>query len=183
MAADPIKSPCRRDFYPAFRKSGTRPISAIKWIVLHSTEGGTAESVARYFKSPSARGSTHLVVDDQECQRCLSDVTIPWGGTGSNHGGFHIEQCGFARWSTVIWKSHLNTLRRAAYKTALHCEKFGIPAVFLKAADLGAGKRGVTTHREVEKAWPSSGHTDPGLGWPRFLFMALVRRYLKEMNA
>ena len=175
-----VKAPCLKTYYPAFRSSGTRPLSEIKWVVLHSTEGGTAESVARWFQNPDAGGSTHLVVDDKECQRCLPNSARCWGAQGANYNGFHIEQCGFARWSAVIWKSHLATLKRAAYKTAFHCDKFGIPVRFVKAADLKAGKAGITTHVECSKAFGGS-HWDPGPFWPRFLFMALVRRYMKEL--
>jgi hypothetical protein len=177
---DPLQAPCHKDFYPAYRNSGTRSLSEIKWVVLHSTEGGTAASIARYFFSPSAGGSTHLVVDDKECQRCLPNQAVPWGASGANTAGFHIEQCGFAKWSTVIWKSHLNTLKRAAYKTAFHCKRFGIPLVFLKADDLKAGRRGITTHVECSKAFGGS-HWDPGPGWPRPLFMFYVRKYAKEL--
>jgi hypothetical protein len=179
---DPINATCHRDFDPAYHNSGPRPLKEIKWIVLHSTEGGTAAGVARYFKGTTAGGSTHLVVDDLECQRCLPDSARCWGAQGANWNGFHIEQCGFAKWSSVIWKSHRQTLKRAAYKTAYHCKKFGIPPIFRKAADLKAGKPGITTHVECSAAFGGS-HWDPGKGWPRTLFLFYVKRYLAEMGA
>lgn len=177
----PITAQCKKDHFPAFRSSGSRPLSAIKWVVLHSTEGGTAESVARYFKSSTAQGSTHLVVDDKECQRCLPNTAVPWGASGANFAGIHIEQCGFAKWSLVIWRSHLKTLQRAAFKTALHCHWYGIPIVFREAADLKAGKPGITTHKECSRAFGGT-HWDPGPGWPRPLFMALVRAYSDDLT-
>jgi hypothetical protein len=180
--ADRTQALCARDYYPAFRRSGRRPLSAIKWIVLHSTEGGTAASVARYFQSPGSGGSTHLVVDEIECQRCLPNSAVPWGAKGANYAGFHIEQCGYARWSTAVWRRHRRTLHRAAYKTALHCDRFEIPVRFVEAPDLVAGRRGITTHVECSYAFGGS-HWDPGPGWPRSLFMTLVRRYLKELLA
>ena len=179
--ADPIKAPCKRDYFPAYRTSGTRKPSEIRWIVLHSTEGGTAKSVARYFQSEDSGGSTHLVVDDKECQRCLPDGTVSWGAKGANRYGFHIEQCGFARWTEEEWREHDKTLRRAAYKTALHCMKFGIPARFVYAAALVQGKSGITTHVECSRAFGGS-HWDPGSGWPRDLFMRWVKEYLKELT-
>jgi N-acetylmuramoyl-L-alanine amidase len=179
---DPTRAPCAKDYYPAVRTSGRRPLSAVMWIVLHSTEGGTAASVARYFQSPSADGSTHLVVDDDECQRCLPNSARCWGAPGANYNGLHIEQCGFARWSNVDWKSHLATLKRAAYKTAIHCDMFGIPPVFRNAAGLDAARPGITTHAECSEAFGGS-HWDPGAGWPRSLFMSYVKRYLKEIQA
>lgn len=178
---DPIKSPCHKDYYPAAHVSGQRPESAIKWVVLHSTEGGTADIIARYFHGSSSGGSTHLVVDDVKCQRCLPNTAICWGAPGANYAGFHIEQCGFAKWSLSTWKHHINTLRRAAYKTALHCKKFDIPARFVWAADLRAGKAGITTHAECSKAFGGT-HWDPGPGWPRLLFMGLVKGYLLTMK-
>jgi hypothetical protein len=175
--SDPIGASCRRDF-DAYRTSGYRPNSAVKWIVLHDTESGedSARAVARYFASSSARGSTHLVVDDATCYRTLGNDQVPWGAKGANYAGFHIEQCGYARWSTVVWKRHMGTLRRAAYKTALHCRYFNIPVQWVDRAGLLAGKRGITTHAECSKAFGGS-HTDPGKGWPRVIFMGLVRYY------
>lgn len=148
----------------------------MRWIVLHSTEGGTAESVARYFATRKARGSAHLVVDDNACYRCLPNDVIPWAAPGANTAGFHIEQCGFAKWSAVVWRSHLRTLNRAAYKTAHHCVLFGIPPYWQDAAGLRAGRFGVTSHAECTKAF-GGDHTDPGRLWPRSFFMARVRAY------
>lgn len=179
---DPIKAVCKRDHYPAYHQDGSRSESVIKWVVLHSTEGGTADSIARYFQSPNAGGSTHLVVDDDECQRCLANTTIPRGAPGANTTGFHIEQCGYAHWTRGSWLFHKPTLERAAYKTALHCKKFGIPGIFRTADGLKAGRRGVTTHNECTRAFGGGTHWDPGTGWPRDLFMRWVRDYLKEMT-
>jgi hypothetical protein len=179
--ADPIKAACHKDHYPASKTSGSRPLSAIKFIVLHSTEGGTAKSIARFFQGSTAGGSTHLVVDDNECQRCLPNSARCWGAPGANYQGFHIEQCGYARWDVDEWMKHEKMLRRAAFKTALHLDKFGLPAVFLTANDLKAGKKGVTDHDECSKAF-GGDHWDPGSGWPRALFMSYVRSYLKDMQ-
>lgn len=176
----PISAACDST-WPAFRESGTRSKESVIWIVLHSTEGGTAASVARYFASRQATGSAHLVVDDDECFRCLRNDQVPWAAAGANHAGFHIEQCGFARWSAVIWRSHLQTLQRAAYKTALHCSVFDVPTVYRLAAELKAGFPGITTHAECTKAFGGT-HTDPGLLWPRRLFMTYVRRYFADLT-
>jgi hypothetical protein len=158
---------CHVDFHAA-HSSGTRSLNVIDCIVLHDTEGGTANSVAKYFTTQKAGGSAHLVVDDNACYRVLT----------ANFRGFHIEQCGFASWSGAIWSSaHRNTLLRAAWKTAYHCRKYGIRPYFLTADKLKAGKlSGVTTHAECTKAFGGS-HTDPGTGWPRLLFMTMVRTF------
>jgi hypothetical protein len=181
MSAQPIDAVCKKDYYPAYHSSGTRPLKDVIWIVLHDEEALTAKSAAMYFKSPNSGGSAHLCVDDKECYRCLPNDAVAWGAPSANEQGFHIEQAGFARWSTVIWKSHLDTLKRAAYKTALHCKLFGISVRFCKADDLRARLPGITTHREVSKAFGGS-HTDPGPGYPIPLFMWLCRHYRNQLG-
>ena len=191
---DPIAHDCRLDFMPAYHTSGTRKKAEVKWIVLHDEEAPTAVSAASYFKSPSSGGSAHLCVDDEVCYRCLRDIDIPWGAAsapalGANTHGFHIEQAGYARWSAVIWTSHRRTLQRAAYKTAFHCRKFGIPPVFVAAGEL-PGKHGITTHAEITKASkrldPAHAyrydHTDPGPFWPRRRFMGYVSSYYAALG-
>lgn len=179
--AEPLDTNCHRD-YRAVHTSGRRTGNPTL-IVMHDTEGGTAQSIARYFSTVASGGSAHLVIDDQTCYRCLDDNQIPWAAPGANLNGFHIEQCGYAKWTTVIWKlSHIRTLRRAAYKAAFHCKKFGIPPRFVWADGIRAGKKGITTHAEVTKAYPKLGsHTDPGPGWPRLLFMSLVKLYYSQL--
>ncbi len=177
-----IKSICSRK-YRAVRTSGLRDTSDILWIVLHDEEGDTAEGAARYFTTPQAQGSAHLCVDDTICYRTLNNVDVPWAAPGANTKGFHIEQAGYARWSAVVWKKHRRTLQRAAYKTALHCDLFDIPPVFVWADALKAGTPGVTTHAECTKAFsPAGGHTDPGPFWPRRTFMQYVRAFYVELT-
>lgn len=183
-----ISDPCDRSYNPAYRSNGTRSLSDVTLIVLHDTEGGAAESVAKYFQSKTAGGSAHLVVDDTSCYRCLPNSVIPWGAPGANTQGFHIEQVGYASWTGRQWLSHMGTLRRAAYKTAQHCKAFGIPVRFLTAKNLLAGmEHGITTHAEVSKWQAAVGgpgdhsHTDPGAGWPRRVFMGLARVYRAKL--
>jgi hypothetical protein len=37
-----------------------------------------------------------------------------------------------------------------------------------------AGKRGITTHLEVSRAYKRSTHTDPGPGWPMAEMLKMV---------
>jgi hypothetical protein len=195
---DPISKDCKKTYYPASRTSGTRKVSDIYWIVLHDEEAPNARGSAAYFHNTALPenggpgGSAHLCLDDQECFRCLPNTAIPWGAAsafGANTHGFHIEQAGYAAWSMVIWKSHLNTLKRSAYKTAYHCKLFNIPRQFVTADEL-PNKHGITTHAEISKASkrldPGNSsrysHTDPGFGWPRTLFMYYVNKYYQELN-
>lgn len=163
----------------AARDSGARSRSQIKWVVLHSTEGGTAESVARYFHT-TARASTHLVVDDKECWRMVPDLVIPWGAPGVNTGGLHIEQCGYARWSRDEWMRHSATLDRSAAKAARWAYMYGIPLRWVGPLGLKLGRRGVTTHADASKAFTPGGHTDPGPGFPKDYWMKTAKAYLAE---
>lgn len=181
ITSEPIATDCHSTYHAA-HTSGTRPLREIDLIVVHSTEGGTARSVAMYFKGKDSGGSAHLVVDDNSCYRCLSDAEIPWGAPGANYHGFHIEQCGYAKWTTVLWSNtHRKTLMRSAYKAAYHCRKYGIAVRFLSAANLKAGSRnGITTHNECSVAF-GGNHHDPGTGWPRVLYMTMVRAYYTSL--
>ena len=163
----PIKSPCNTHYEPAYRHDGTRNLSVVRLIVLHDTEGGSASSIAGYFHGQSAQGSAHLVVDDNNCYRCLPNSVIPWGAPGANTDGFHIEQCGYAHWTREQWLDHEMMLHRAAYKAAVHGKLFDIPMKFVDHYGILAGHKGITTHAEVTKAYPKLGsHTDPGAGYP-----------------
>ena len=181
---DAIAATCHTDYMPASKTSGTRPLDAIRLLVLHSTEGGgSAKNVAEFFHGPSAEGSAHLVVDDDACYRCLANEQIPWAAPSANTDGFHIEQVGYAAWTAAEWEKHLNMLHRTAYKLAYHSKLFGIPLVFVDAAGLRAGHKGVTTHAEVSKAYPNSqgNHHDPGTGYPMRLVLNLALHYKKTL--
>ena len=170
--------------YRASRTSGTRPVSDIKWVVVHSTEGGSALSVAQMFHRQDARASTHLVVDQFDCYRMLADTDVPWGAPGANRNGYHIEICGFAQWSRVVWLAHDPTLRRGAYKAAQRCVRYGIPARWVGPLGLWLGRKGLTTHADVTK-WQKTygGHTDPGANFPKDVYLSYVKLYVKELLA
>lgn len=182
VGAQPIRANCNTTYH-ATKSSGRRPLSVIDLIVMHSTEGDTARGAAAWFNSPKSGGSAHLCLDDRICYRTLFDWEIPWGAQGANYHGFHIEQAGYARWTKYIWsKQHRNLLNRAAFKAAFHAVKYDISIRFLTAAQLRRGIRdGITTHAECSKAF-GGDHTDPGAGWPRYLFMGLVRMYARSLS-
>jgi hypothetical protein len=180
-AGQPIAATCRRRF-TAVHNSGTRPLSRITHIVLHSTEGGTAAGAATWFANPDSAGSAHLCVDDRECYRTLDDARIPFGAPGVNTDGFHIEHAGFAIWDRQKWMSHEQTLRRGAFKAAFHAVKFGVPLRLLTANDLSHGRSGFVTHATVSQAFTPGGHTDPGHGFPLDHYMELVKQFAREIQ-
>lgn len=162
--------------------SGPRPKSAIKWVVLHSTEGGNAASVAAFFAG-GAQASTHLVVDNKECYRMVPDLVIPWGAPGVNTGGLHIEQCGYARYSRSEWLTdHGQTLDRSAAKAARWAHMYGIPLRWVGPFGLKLGRKGVTTHADASKAFTPGGHTDPGPGFPKDVWMSRAKSYLADIE-
>jgi len=163
--------------------SGPRTAASIKHVVIHSTEGGTAESNARFFAT-TAEASTQLVVDDKECYRCVPDLVIPWGAPGVNSDGLHIENCGFARWSREEWLAHDQTLRRSAAQAAKWSWQYKIPRRWLTVTELQSGAKGFCCHVDATQAFPNnSGHTDPGPNFPRDVYMGYVNEYYAEIRA
>lgn len=179
--ADPINADCRRNYYPAVRSSGSRPLSAIRWIVEHVAESDSAESTARWFVNTAAQGSTHLTVGKLACYRSLPNSAIPWGAQGANRAGFHIEHEGWAAWSRTKWRTvGEDTMRRGAYKTAYHCHLFDIPPTFVHAPDLKRRKPGVTSHHECVLAFGGT-HTCPGPNFPLDIYMGWVHDYYRQL--
>jgi hypothetical protein len=178
-----VQTACRTT-YRAVHSSGPRSARQVRYIVLHSTEGDTARGAAEYFTTQASGGSANLVVDDHECYRTLADLVIPWGAPPLNTSGFHIEQAGFAAWIRTEWLAHEPTIERAAYKAALRCERFSIPARVLNVAQLRADfamhepRGGVVTHATVSAAFGQSDHTDPGPNYPLGLFLTRLQFYL-----
>jgi hypothetical protein len=191
----PFAHACRLD-YPAFHHSGNRMQASIRYIVLHATEGATAQGAASWFVNPASGGSANLVVDDDICFRCLNDFVIPWGAPPLNTNGIHIEQAGFSAWTRTEWLQHEHTIQRAAYKAARRCRAYKIPPRLLATPaelikDFGGGpieggvpvhhgplEGGVVTHAVISAAYHETDHTDPGDGYPLDVFMKHLARYL-----
>lgn len=159
--------------YRAVHHSGRRQEPCL-WIVLHATQSLSAESAARWFTNPDSQGSAHLVIDSGACFRTLPNNLVAWGAPGANERGFHVEQAGYASWTMARWLRERAMLERAAWKVARHCHVFSIPPVFLGVPALRARRPWITTHANCSVAF-GGDHTDPGRGWPRDLFMRLVR--------
>lgn len=190
MTTQPIAADCIRT-YKAVHKSGRRRAADIQFVIIHDEEAPNARGAAQWFTNPASGASTHLTLDDDECYRCLDDLDIPWGAPPLNKSGFHIEQAGYASWSKLTWLKHLRTIRRCAYKTALHCKKYGIPVRWLDPTQLrtvgvapGKGKGGITSHWNVTRAFndpAAAGHSDPGPNYPYSTFMWWVRWYARRI--
>lgn len=164
--------------------SGNKPIHRI---VIHSTvspcEPGGARNIAAYFRSESAGGSAHYVVDPAETVQSVYDGVIAWHAPPNSHS-IGIEMCDYPSASSAKrWRdgNHRRMLRRVARLTARLCLAYDVPIRFLSPADLKAGKHGITTHSNVSRAFRQSSHWDPG-AWPRRAFMRQVQAAARDIQ-
>ena len=163
---------------PHITRTGGRQIDLI---VIHTMEmdekGETAENCAQWFRNPGANVSAHYCVDANSIVQCVRDQDVGWHAPGANHDGIGIEHAGRAKQTGREWSDAYSTamLERSAALVGDLCKKYKIPVTWLYAADLKAGKRGITTHDAVSKAFKRGSHWDPGQGFPIERYLALVR--------
>lgn len=110
----------------------------------------------------------------------VKDSHIPWGAKGANHNGWHIEMCGYARWSREEWLEQDAMLRNGAWRCALRAKWYKIPLRWVSPKGLKAGLHGFTTHVDVNRAFRKGDHWDPGPGFPKDVFMRYVREYTAD---
>jgi hypothetical protein len=139
--------------------------------VIHSTESeGTALSIANYFASPSAGGSTQIIVGEDGCYRAVPDDVIPAGAPPLNEDGLHIEFVGRAAWDRNAWLRRRRTLELGRRMIRSWSSRYGIPRRLLSVGELqrsfATGGKGVTTHGNASEAFRKSTHWDPGRGFP-----------------
>lgn len=163
---------------PHVNRTGGRQIDLI---VVHTMEmdekGETAENCAQWFRNPGAKVSAHYCVDADSIVQCVRDQDVAWAAPGANSDGIQIEHAGRAKQTGRDWGDAYSTamLERSAALVADLCRKYKIPVAWLYAADLVAGKRGITTHDAVSKAFKRGSHWDPGTGFPVERYLALIR--------
>lgn len=161
-------------WYTRGRKGG------VDLIVIHDMEAPesdkTAENVAQNFRTTDRQASTHYCIDNDSIVQCVRDEDTAWAAPGANANGLQLEHAGYASQRISDWTDGYSTaeLGLSAQLTYKLCQKFKIPAVYVDAEGLKAGKRGITTHRAVTAAFHKSDHTDPGPNFPMDLYLSLV---------
>lgn len=156
-------------------------------IVIHETqspcERGAARATARYFQTTDRDASAHYVVDPGEVIQSTYDSVVAYHAPPNQHS-IGVELCGFSdpddkrRWLT---SNRVAMRKRAQRLVAELCLAYGVPPYYRSARALRAGKRGVTTHRQVSDAWGQTSHWDPG-AWPRLTFMRGVRAEVRAIK-
>jgi hypothetical protein len=160
-----------------YRTGGNLPINRV---VIHDMEHpevpGTAKNVAAWFAGPTApQASAHYNLDSLEIWGSVHEEDTAWHAPPNQHS-IGLEHAGFAAQTVADWSDPYSEamLRLSARLTADLCKRHSLPAVFVPAADLLAGHRGITTHAEVSKAWHQTDHTDPGPNFPMAHYLNLV---------
>jgi len=153
----------------------------IKLVVIHSTEGSSAESGAITLSSRDDV-SAHLCVGEGVTYRIVPEHLGACTVREPNAWTLNIEQTGFAYWSRRAWLKRIDTIKRAAFWTAWWGIKYKLPGKYRSTKDLNAGKvHGWTTHGALAASrWSTSTHSDPGPNYPLFgrvSFAALLTSY------
>lgn len=167
----------------SYTRGRTAPISLL---VIHSAEcaetATAAEALQGWAAGPSApKASWHYAVDSDSTTQSVRDEDTAWHAPGVNDRAIGVELAGRASQTPAQWADAYSTavLDRAARLFARLCNRHSIPAVYVDAAGLQRGERGITTHADVSRAFKRSTHTDPGSGFPLAAFIAMVSELLK----
>jgi N-acetyl-anhydromuramyl-L-alanine amidase AmpD len=163
---------------------------SIDVLVIHTMESpekpDTAEAVANWFAGSTApQASAHYCIDNNSIVQSVKDTDVAWHAPGANHDGLGFEHAGRAAQSPADWSDAYSDqmLRLSAELVAQKCKEYGIPAVWLREADLLAGRRGITGHVQVSNAFKQSTHTDPGQSFPIERYLGYVSSHLGKQPA
>jgi len=154
---------------------------AIDLVVIHTMEiaerDGAAEACARWFAGMASEVSAHFCVDAGTTIQCVREDDIAWHARGGNANSIGIELAGYAGQRALGWSDVYSraVLERGARLAAEVCGRHGVPIRRLRAADLVAGRRGITGHADISAAFHKSDHWDPGPDFPWRRFLSLAR--------
>lgn len=176
---------------------------AIRYVVLHTTEGSEGPSSAEdgnaYDKRRTDGVSTHYFTDSAGAALCEvhDEDTAHAALYHGNAIGIQIEICGRAGQSAAQWDDAVSraTLETTAQLVAHLCKTHDIPPVRLSVEQCRASwygpsdkrPKGIVDHYTVTRAYPEDGgtHTDVGPHFPWSSFLARVNEIMEgdEMDA
>ncbi len=173
-----------------WQRGATREL--VDLIVIHCMESAetatTAENCAHYLATladTEPKRSAHYFVDCDSIVQGVREDCIAWHAPGANHNGIGIEHAGYARQTEAEWLDDFGKrmLLLSAELAARICKRWTIPPVFISSGELLLGKRGITTHAQVTKAFKRSTHMDPGQDFPMAWYLERVDAELQRINS
>jgi N-acetyl-anhydromuramyl-L-alanine amidase AmpD len=163
--------------------------SSIDILVIHTMENKenpeSADNIANWFAGSSApEASAHYCIDNNSVIQCVRDEDVAWHAPGANHDGLGFEHAGTAKQTGRDWDDDYSQsmLDLSAELVAEKCVQYRIPPVWLTPADIEAGRRGITSHNNVSKAFGKSTHWDPGVGFNIQRYLRRVRKHMGSVD-
>lgn len=157
------------------RGSESRAGTRISLVAVHTAEGATtAAGLEHYLDQAGVEASYHRLVDDTHVIHYLPDDVAAWAMLSGNHRSVQLCFTGFAKWPRSEWLAHDNMLRLGAGVAREWCARYGIPAVKLTPAQVGADMSGVMGHWDWTLGKGDGTHTDPGANFPWDVFISYV---------
>jgi N-acetyl-anhydromuramyl-L-alanine amidase AmpD len=152
------------------------------WAVLHAAvtaeKADRAEWLMKYCANNDRKASWHYALDCDSITQSVLEAHIAYhAGRTANTKGIALEFATEAEPTVAGWDDPYSKkmLQLGSFLLAGICKRRAIPPVFVDSEGLKAGRRGVTTHAEVAKAFPTeTTHTDPGPNFPMESFLADV---------
>lgn len=169
----PVEYPC--DMVIDTPDSGWRDPYETQASVFHTTENGDTtppENVANWQKNPANQSSYNVLcgadATGAQTVRANPDNRRSWSaGEPGNTDATHFSNVGRAARSRAEWFNNPTQLERNAEWAADQHLRYGRPLVWLEPADLGAGKRGFTSHGNWFHGRGGPAYrSDPGDGFP-----------------
>ena len=168
---------------PNYTRRASRPIDVVVMHTMEIAERPDAAAIcARWFATEASQVSAHYCVDAGTVIQCVQEKDIAWHARGGNTDSIGVELAGFARQTRRQWADDVldRSPRPRRHPRGGHLPRRRIPVRWLVAGDLVAGRRGITGHVEVSRAFERSDHWDPGPGFPIESFLDRVRRAAQD---
>lgn len=147
------------------RARAYREASSVKWLVLHTAEGGSSEKVlGEFFRTHSSGSSNAGVGQGGGYATYVNYGDTPWTNPPLNQESDTLEMLGFAKWGRKEWLAQTKLLDTVARWIAWRAAVRGIPVRFVVSP--ARGTSGVTGHVQVNDVWHMSSHWDPGPQFP-----------------